>query len=114
MDDDHDSGEPEETERLSPKEFAKLQRRQAYQKAKEYQKTNEKFIAMKERAKERRREAYQRQKEYIKSKKASQKSVEEKKFQLEREEKDAEPLTQLRPVDLRASGHLRLLPDLED
>jgi hypothetical protein len=47
------------TEKLSPKERARLARRAAYQRAKAWRESDPRLAAMKEATKERRREAYQ-------------------------------------------------------
>ena len=56
--DDH-----EPPKRLSPKEFAKKMRHEAYLRAKEYRKTDPRQIAMQEKLKQQRRDAYQKAKE---------------------------------------------------
>lgn len=85
----------DEVKRLSPKEFAKLQRRKAYLRAKEQQKADPKFAALKERARQRRREVYQKHKEQIKAKKKQQKLQDEKRKDQEQKVKDAALLAQL-------------------
>jgi hypothetical protein len=59
---------------LAMKERAKLQRKEAYRKAKEARKTDPVFLAMKAKAKENRREAYQAAKERHKARVTQEKA----------------------------------------
>ena len=61
--------------RLSPKELAKQFRQNAYQRAKEFRKTDPRQIAMAEKIKEKRKEAYKKAKERDKAYRAGIKKV---------------------------------------
>ena len=82
MPDDHksiDGADHEPPKRLSPKEFAKKMRHEAYLRAKEYRRTDPRQLAMKEKLKQQRRDAYQKFKERGKIIKAESKKAAEKK-----------------------------------
>ena len=82
MPDDHksiDGADHEPPKRLSPKEFAKKMRHEAYLRAKEYRRTDQRQLAMKEKLKQQRRDAYQKFKERGKIIKAESKKAAEKK-----------------------------------
>jgi hypothetical protein len=69
-----DEAEGEESRVLSPKEYGRLLRKRAYERAKARRATDPKFIAAKEAMKQRRRELYQKEKERRKSERAEQKA----------------------------------------
>lgn len=70
-----DDNNTEENKKLSPKEYARQQRRKAYLAAKEKRKTDPVHLALKEKQKQQRREIYQKQKAYIASKKKDTKQT---------------------------------------
>jgi len=91
---DNDAAE----ERLSPKEYAKKQRRKAYELAKERQKTDPRYIAMKEKLKQQRRDAYQKSKEWTKTLKAKRKLSASEKVSEARIEKEREVMGLIVPA----------------
>ena len=70
-----DEIETKPAERLTPKEYAKQQRRKAYELAKERRKSDPRHAAMKEKLKQQRREAYQKAKARKKILKAERKGA---------------------------------------
>lgn len=97
----------EPSERLSRVEFARKMRHEAYQRAKEYRKTDPRQIAMREKLKELRRETYQRVKEQRKAYVAEREKASKEKSSIARDVEQKKrmaglvPGSSLKPVPKR-------------
>ncbi len=110
--------ETKSKERLSPKEFAKKKRREAYERFKEQQKNDPRHIAMKEKQKQQRRDIYQKAKERRKSFAAERKKEVGDKAAKDRAIKDQELMrtitmgNKMKPIKISQEENLKDDPPL--